>query len=188
MQRMEALQQEQAAQARSMKRLLNATTDTMTRVQAEVTAELKAERLRSVAAFDAVTNKFEELAKSQPKDPVTQAEILKAALNNAKKEVAAQKQRFSEALASMPTGTVKSQEEHPISVGVNGLYVVIQPGENKDIPAPFIEEWERRLRTAEWAQKVNQSFQIVNERVPDANDIQALRGHTALWDEDTGAI
>jgi hypothetical protein len=188
MDRLEALQREQLAQARGMERLLTATTENMTRVQQEVNADLKAERLRSEAAFNLVAKKFQELAEAKPADPKTEAQLIKAELAKAKTELLARRKRFKDSLETMTTGTVQSHEPHPISVGVNGYYFVIQPGENKNVPTSFIEEWERRQRTQKWAVKVADAFEVHDEVMQEANAVQTLTGRPALWDEDTGAI
>ncbi|MHC4278089.1 MAG: hypothetical protein ACYSTI_12320 [Planctomycetota bacterium] len=188
MARQEALANEQAARDQAMMRVLTATTDNMTQIQQEVKAELAAERARSDAAFAEVAKKFQELAEARPDDPKTRAEILKLELQEAKKEMIARKARFGKALETMTLGIVNSHEPHPISVGVNGYYVVIQPGLNRDIPAAFIEEWERRIRTQEWAEKVALSFEVQDEEVPDANAIQQISGKPMLWNEETGAV
>lgn len=189
MQRLEAIQHEQMAQAKAMERMLKATTENMDRVQAEVHQELKAERIRSETAFDALAKQFQKLAEANPDDPITQGEILKQELRKVKKNMVEKKQRFSEELKNMTTGDITSHEPGPVSIGVNGHYVIIRPGVNRDIPAPFIEEWERRIRVKKWADKVAYAVEIRDdEGIPDANKVARILGSGAIWNENTGAV
>jgi hypothetical protein len=147
---------------------------------------LAVEKTRATQALAAVTDKFQKLVEANPLDPQTRDAMVKSELKRQRVEREKHKIRFKEEFAKMPRGEVYNTGG-PETMTINGITVFFAPGNNKDIPACFIEEWEKREKMRGLSDEFARSLQPVEDQLLSANKYQAILGQHPIWNEDAGS-
>ena len=154
--------------------------------------QIQADRDQALADLEMAREQMIEVMKKKPTDPKVLREMWLLEQEAARKRHAEARARFKAELETMPKGTIISNHSESITVGVNSIYYLVQPGENKDVPAAFIEEWENRVYAEEAARdlrnRLSFNTQGGSKGIKDANDFQRALGKRPIWNEHVGSL
>lgn len=117
----------------------------------EIGRRIVAEKQEGIQALKAAREEMVKLAEANPIDAQTRELYYQTALEEAEKHSEKKRERFSKYLRSCTTGTVNNYDGKAVRLTINGVSWTILPGQNKNVPKPFIELWNDRHEMNQYA-------------------------------------
>jgi len=149
--------------------------------------QLQTDRDQALADLAMAHEQMIEVMKQKPTDPKVLREMWFLQQEETRKRHIEARAKFLESLETMPKGTIINKHNEAIPVGINGTYFVAQPGENKDVPAAFIEEWENRIYAEAAALDLRKKLAF-NGGTKHVNEIQRAMGKPPIWDDHAASL
>jgi len=152
---------------------------------------------QSAQALEAAKEALQKVQEATPDDPKTKQALIDYHQKKAQEQAAKKKAKFIEQLKDAPLGVLYNHTAEPLKVGINGVIITVQPGESKEVPAPFVDQYEKQQKLAKWALEQDQAVRIDNPGgILPYQKMQQWRADNTFnsdkeigsWHDDAGAV